>query len=67
LLTTFGISKAYQTLIVQYILVEAVTYYNTLIGHQTLNQLIVIVSMLYMTMKFPTEDGTIIMVKVDPK
>jgi len=66
LLTTFGVGQAYRTLTVRYILVDADTSYNVLIGRRTLNQLEAIVSTSHMAMKFPAPNGTIITVKVDP-
>jgi len=59
LLTTFGTSMTYQTLIVRYILVEADTSYNAFINHRTL-KLGVIISIPHMAIKFPSKDGTII-------
>jgi len=67
LLTTFGAGPAYRTLNVRYILVEADTSYNVLIGRCTLNQLGAVVSTPHMAMKFPAPDGTIVTVKADPK
>jgi len=67
LLTTFGAGQTYKTLVVRYILVDADTSYNVLIGRRTLNQLGTVVSTPHMAMKFPAPDGTIITVKADPK
>ena len=60
LLTTFEAGQAYRTLVVRYILIDADTSYNVLIGIRTLNQLEAIVYTLHMGMKFSTPDGTII-------
>jgi len=59
--------QSYLTLTVCYILVEAETSYNVLIGQQTLNQLGAVVSTPHMAMKFPTSNEIIITVKADPK
>jgi len=67
LLTTFGIGQSYRTLTVRYILVDADTTYNVLIGRRTLNQLGAIVSTPHMAMKYPASNGMIIKVKADPK
>jgi len=67
LLTTFGAGPVYRTLNVWYILIEADTSYNVLIGRRTLNQLGAIVSTLHMAMKFPAPDGTIVTVRADQK
>ena len=67
LLTTFGVGKAYRTITVRYILVDADTSYNILIRCCTLNQLGTVVSTPRMAMKFPASNGDIITVKADPK
>jgi len=67
LLTTFGRGHAYRTLTVRYILVDADTAYNVLIGRRTLNQVGAVVSTPHMAMKFPASNGEIITVKADPK
>lgn len=67
LLTTFNMGQSYRTLMVHYILVEADTPYNVLIGRQTLNHLGAVVSTLHITMKFLALNGLIITRKVDPK
>jgi len=66
-LTSFGRGQTYRTLTVRYILVNADTAYNVLIGRKTLNQLGAIVSTLHMAMKFSASNGEIITVKADPK
>jgi len=67
LLTTFGIGQSYRTLMVRYILVDADTSYNVLIGRRTLNQLGAIVSTPHMAMKFSASNEMMITVKADPK
>lgn len=67
LLTTFEVGQAYKTLMVRYILVDADTSYNLLIGRCTLNQLGAVVSTPHMAMKFAALNGTIITIKADPK
>jgi len=67
LLTTFGVGRTHRTLTVRFLLVEADTSYNVLIGRRTLNTLGAIVSTPHMAMKFPSEQGDIITIKVEPK
>jgi len=67
LLMTFSSVRTHQTLTVKYLLVGVNTSYNVLIGWRTLNTLGAIVSTLHMTMKFPSEQGDIIIVMADPK
>ena len=67
LLTTFGVGKTYQTLTVRFLLVEANTSYNVLIGRRTLNGLGAIVSTPHMATKFPLDQGDIITIKAEPK
>jgi len=49
-------------LTVRYILIETDTSYNVLIARKTLNNVGVIVSTPHMAMKFPSEEGNIIIV-----
>jgi len=56
-----------KTIKVRYLLVEANTSYNVLLGRQSLNTLGVIVSMPHLAMKFPSPTGDIITVHVDQK
>ncbi|XP_020211783.1 uncharacterized protein LOC109796527 [Cajanus cajan] len=54
-------------ILVKYLLVDAATSYNILIGRPTLNQLGAVVSTPHLTMKFPDTDGHIIAVKANQK
>ncbi|XP_020211231.1 uncharacterized protein LOC109796037 [Cajanus cajan] len=65
LLTSFGIAQNSRRILVKYLLVDAVTSYNILIGRPTLNQLGAIVSTPHLTMKFPGTNGHIIAVKAN--
>jgi len=67
LLTTFERGQSYRTLMARYILVDADTAYNVLIGRRTLNQLWAVISTPHVAMKFLVSNGEIIMVKADPK
>lgn len=63
LLITFGNNKTYRKMLtVRYILIETDTSYNVLIARKTLNNVGVIVSTPHMAMKFPSEEGNIIIV-----
>lgn len=63
--TTFRVSKFSWTLLVQYVLIDANTSYNILIGRTTVSILGAIISTSYLTMKFPNSEGNIFIVKVD--
>ncbi|XP_020206559.1 uncharacterized protein LOC109791651 [Cajanus cajan] len=67
LLTTFGAPPDSRRVMVQYILVEADTSYNIIIGRPTLNQLGAVVSTPHLTMKFLGHDGKIFSVKANQK
>ncbi|XP_020208423.1 uncharacterized protein LOC109793373 [Cajanus cajan] len=65
LLTSFGTAQTSRRVLVKYLLVDAATSYNILIGRPTLNQLGAVVSTPHLTMKFPGTDGRIIAVKAN--
>jgi len=65
LLTTFGSGKLSQSLIVLYILVDADTSYNVLLGKPSLKKLGAIVSTPHLAIKFPPSIREIVTVKVD--
>lgn len=60
LLTTFGDEKGSKSIIIKYLLVNAQTLYNVLIGHPSLNELSAIISTPHLTMTFFSEDEKII-------
>jgi len=59
--------KSYKTLTIRYILIEAETSYNVIIRRKIVNRIGVVVYTPHMAMKFPIEEGTIIIVKANPK
>ena len=68
LYTKFGDTRTQtKTIKVLYLLVEANTSYNVLLGRPSLNTLSVIVSTPHLAMKFPSPTGDIITVHVDQK
>ncbi|XP_020207452.1 uncharacterized protein LOC109793010 [Cajanus cajan] len=67
LLTTFGTPPDTRRVMVRYLLVEANTSYNIIIGRPTLNKLGAVVSTPHLTMKFLGNDGKIITVKANQK
>ncbi|XP_052735490.1 uncharacterized protein LOC108328707 [Vigna angularis] len=65
--TRLGISREAPELRIRFLLVEANTSYNALIGRPCLNAFGAIVSTPHLAMKFPTERGTICTVKADQR
>nr|KYP41405.1 hypothetical protein KK1_037239 [Cajanus cajan] len=65
LLTTFGTPPDSRRIMVRYLLVEAKTSYNIIIGRPTLNQLGAVVSTPHLSMKFPGSNGRIISVRAN--
>nr|KYP40659.1 hypothetical protein KK1_038013 [Cajanus cajan] len=65
LLTAFGAPPDSRRVMVRYLLVEADTSYNIIIGRPTMNQLGAVVSTPHLTMKFPGHDGRIISVRAN--
>jgi len=63
LYTKFGEEKKQKTVKICYLIVDADTSYNALLGRPLLNRLGVIVSMPHLTMKFPAKDGRVTRVK----
>jgi len=59
--TTFSNNQAPKTIVVRYIVVNAPSSYNLLLGRPSLNKLGVVVSTTHMKMKFPTTEGIVIM------
>ncbi|XP_020221030.1 uncharacterized protein LOC109803766 [Cajanus cajan] len=66
LYTYFGDDQR-RRIMVRYVVVNANTSYNILLGRPSLNKLRAIVSTPHLTMKFPLEEGTVIIVHADQK
>ena len=67
MMTTFGQGKLSKSFTITYLLLDLNTLYFDLIGRKTLNELGAVVSMLHLTMKFPTLTGEIVTIKADQK
>jgi len=65
LYTTFGQEKNNKTIRIQYLVIDANTSYNILLGRPSINWLMAIVSTLHLKMKFPSPTGDIPTVHVD--
>lgn len=63
--TTFTDGDASKTITICYVVVQAPSSYNVLVGRPSLNQLEAIVSTVYLKVKFPTKDGKVATLKVD--
>jgi len=67
LFITFGDDSLRKTINIRYLLVNANTSYNILIGRPSINRLKAIVSTPHLAMKFPSVNGNIVTVHVDQK
>jgi len=67
LITTFGRGNKTKKIKIRYLVVDASTSYNVLLGRSSLNKLGAIVSTPHLAMKFPTEKGEISTVYVNQK
>ncbi|XP_068503572.1 uncharacterized protein [Phaseolus vulgaris] len=65
--TTFGQEKNCKTIRIWYLVIDANTSYNILFARRSINQLMEIVSIPHLTMKFPSPMGDILTVHVDQK
>jgi len=65
LFTKFGTGMVTRTVKIRYLIVDAHTSYNILLGRPSLNTLGAIVSTYHLAMKFPSASGDIITVHVD--
>jgi len=65
--TTFGEGRQTKTIPIRYLVVEAHTSYNILLGRPSINALGAIVSTPHLAMKFPSPQGDIIMVHGDQR
>jgi len=67
LYTTFGEGKNTRTIKIRYLVIDANTSYNILLGRPSINRLMAIVSTPHLEMKFPSGTGDILTVHVDQK
>ena len=67
LYTTFGLNKASKTFKIRYLVIDANTSYNILLGRSSLNKLGAIISTPHLAMKFPSLSGDILVIHVDQK
>ena len=67
LYTTFGLEGARKTLKIRYLVINANTSYNILLGRSSLNKLGAIFSTPHLAMKFPSLSGDILTIHVDQK
>lgn len=65
--TSLGVDKKAREITVRFLLVEADTSYNVLLGRPCLNAFGAIVSTPHLTLKYPTEDGEVHTVRADQK
>jgi len=65
--TTFGQEKNNKTIRIQYLVIDANTSYNILLGRLSINRLMAIVSTPHLAMKFLLPTGDILTVHVDQK
>lgn len=64
-MTTFGDEKSSKSIMIKYLLIDACTLCNVLIGCLSFNELSFIISTPHLTMKFLRESGKIVSVKVN--
>jgi len=67
LYTTFGEGKNTRTIKIRYLVIDANTFYNILLGRPSINRLMAIVSTPHLAMKFPLRTEDILTVHVDQK
>jgi len=67
LYTTFNLEGASKTLKIRYLVINANTSYNIILGRSSLNKLGAIVSTPHLAMKFPSLSGDILTIHVDQK
>ncbi|XP_027936375.1 uncharacterized protein LOC114191403 [Vigna unguiculata] len=63
--TTFSDGEAAKTITVRYIVVKSTSSYNVLLGRPSLNRLEAVVSTAHLKVKFPTERGQVVTLRVD--
>ena len=67
LYTTFGEGKNNKTIRIKYLVIDANTSYNILLGRSSINRRMAIVSTPHLAMKFASISGDILTVHVDQK
>jgi len=67
LYTTFGQEKNNKTIRIRYLVIDANTSYNILLGQPSINRLMEIVSTPHLAMKFPSSVRDILTIRVDKK
>jgi len=67
LYTTFGEGQLTKTISIRYLVLDANTSYNVLLGRPSLNALGAIVSIPHLAMKFPSLSGDIVTIHVDQR
>nr|KYP44235.1 hypothetical protein KK1_034300 [Cajanus cajan] len=63
--TTFGQGSQMKTVTIRYLVVNAQSSYNILIGRPTLNKLGAVVSTSHLKVKYPLPNGAVRVIKVD--
>lgn len=64
-MTTFGSRNHVKSIQVRYLIVDVLFPYNIIIGRPSFNALEDVLSILYLTLKYPLEDGRVGIVKGD--
>jgi len=65
LFTKFGAGRTTRTVKIRYLIVNAHTSYNILLGRPSLNMLGVVISTYHLAIKFPSTSGDIVTIHVD--
>jgi len=63
--TTFRHKKDAKTIFIRYIVVNAPSSYNLLLGRPSINKLGAVISTIHLKMKFPTDDGKVLTLSVN--
>ena len=66
-MATFGQGQLSRSFTIKYLIIDAKTFYFSLIGRKTLNKLGAIISILHLKIKFPTLTREIVTVKANQK
>lgn len=65
LMTTFGNGQSEKSVMVKYLIISDVSPYNIVIGRPSFNALGEMLSILYLTLKYPFKDGRVGIIKGD--
>lgn len=65
MITTFGNGESEKSVLVKYLIVNATSPFNIIIGKSSFNALEATLSTLYLTLKYPLKDGRIGIIKRD--